>query len=145
VLVYWNFCAGDLFLCPFLWGRVSVPSVPPPPCYQCVMMVRCLFFNFMGQFDFGCCSLAQKMSFVICFLPRFREWLITHLLSAFLPCQLLFTDSSGEISSLPLPLSLVHFQQFFPFLCVLDYSLLLIAQFFLWGVSVCPGCCAGLS
>jgi hypothetical protein len=20
------------------------------------MMVRCLFFNFVGQFDFGCCS-----------------------------------------------------------------------------------------
>jgi hypothetical protein len=42
----------------------------------------------------------------------------------------LFTDSSAEISSLLLPLSLVHFQWSHPFHCVLDYSLLFIIQFF---------------
>jgi hypothetical protein len=45
-------------------------------------MVRCLFFNFAELFDFGCCSLAQEMSFVVHYL------LITCLLSAFLPFQL---------------------------------------------------------
>jgi hypothetical protein len=48
------------------------------------MMVCCLFFSFVGQFGFGCCSLAQEMSFVILYLPCFGEWLIACLLSAFL-------------------------------------------------------------
>jgi hypothetical protein len=74
------------------------------------MMICCLFFNFVEQFDFGCYSLAQEMSFVICYLPCFREWLITRPLSAFLPFLHLFTDNSAEISSLLLSLSPVHFQ-----------------------------------
>jgi hypothetical protein len=57
------------------------------PCYQNVVMVHCLFFNFAEPLDFGCCSLAQKMSFVVHYLPYFRQWLITHPLSAFLPFQ----------------------------------------------------------
>jgi hypothetical protein len=39
---------------------------------------QCLFFKFVGQFDFGCYSLAQEMSFVICYLLCFRDWLINH-------------------------------------------------------------------
>jgi hypothetical protein len=76
---------------PFPCGRVSVLSVLP--CSQCVMMVHCLFFNFAGQFDFGCCSLAQEMSSVIHYLPCFREWPITCQVLAFLPFWHLFTDS----------------------------------------------------
>jgi hypothetical protein len=58
------------------------------------MMACYLVFNFAGQFDFGCCSLAQEMSLVIHYLPCFGEWLIAHLLMAFLLFWLLFTDSS---------------------------------------------------
>jgi hypothetical protein len=50
-------------------------------------MVYCLFFNFAEPFDFGCCSLAQEMSFVDHYLPYFRQQLITHLLLALLPFQ----------------------------------------------------------
>jgi hypothetical protein len=52
-----------------------------------------LFFNAAVLFDFGCCSLAQEMSFVDCYLPYFRQQLITHLLLAHLPFQSLFTES----------------------------------------------------
>jgi hypothetical protein len=104
------------FCCACLWGGACFFASPPfsgagsvicqlPPCCQCVMMVHCLFFNFVGQFGFGCCSLAQEMSSVICYLPCFREWLITCPLLIF---QCLFT--AAEISSLLLPLSPVHFQ-----------------------------------
>jgi hypothetical protein len=102
-----------------------------------------LFFSFAGQFGFECCSLAQEMSSVICYLPCFREWLIIHLLSIFLPFQCLFTDSA-KISPLPLSLSLVHFQGSHPSAVVLDYSSLFVIQGFFWGVSLSRSC-AGLS
>jgi hypothetical protein len=90
VLLWNSLClfAGDLFLClvPFLWGKVSDPSAGP--CCQHVVMVHCLFFNFAELFVFGCCSLAQWMSFLVCYLPYFRQWLITCPLLAFLPFQL---------------------------------------------------------
>jgi hypothetical protein len=83
VLDYW----GLLCLAPFLWGKVSDPSASP------LLSACCdgLFFNFARLFDFGCCSLAQEMNFVDCYLPYFRQWLMTHLLSAILPFQPLFT------------------------------------------------------
>jgi hypothetical protein len=98
-----------------------------------VMMVHCLFFNFVGLFDFGCCSLAQEMIFVIHYLPCFRQLLITCLLSTFLPFQHLFINGSWRLapclsrflqctfSDLPLLLC-----------CVLVYNSLFIVQFF-WG------------
>jgi hypothetical protein len=36
------------------------------------------------------------MSFVDSYLPYFRQWLITGPLLAFLPFQILFTESSHE-------------------------------------------------
>jgi hypothetical protein len=73
---------GGLFLCftPFLWGKVSDPSASS-------LLSVCLFFDFMEPFDFGCSSLAQEMSFVVCYLPYFRQWLITYPLLALLPFQ----------------------------------------------------------
>jgi hypothetical protein len=67
VLIYWDFQAGGLFLCPapFLWDRFSVPSASL--CCQYFMMVHWLIFNFVGQFDFGCCSLGQMNSLLPCF------------------------------------------------------------------------------
>jgi hypothetical protein len=59
-------------------------------------MVHSSFFNFAEPFDFECSSLPQEMSFVVCYLPYFRQWLITCLLLAFLLFQPLFTDSSHE-------------------------------------------------
>jgi hypothetical protein len=71
-------------------------------------------------FDFGCSSLVQEMSFVDHYLAYFRQRLITCLLSAHLPFQALFTESSQETRSLLLPSSLVqrlvghpHFQALF--------------------------------
>jgi hypothetical protein len=69
-------------------------------------MIHCLFFNLEGPFDFGCCSLAQKMSFVDPLPACFRQWLITRLLSAFLPFQPLFTKSSCSDQFLAPPLLL---------------------------------------
>jgi hypothetical protein len=104
-----------------------------------------LFFNFATSFDFGCCSLAQEMNFVDHYLPYFRQWLITSLLSARLPFQTLFTESSGGdqllapprfSSALTAPCSL----------CIFFFSFLIIIQGFLWGEwLVCPGGYAGLS
>jgi hypothetical protein len=42
-----------------------------------------LFFSFVGQFGFECCSLAQEISSVIHYLPYFGEWFINGLLSTF--------------------------------------------------------------
>jgi hypothetical protein len=138
VLVYWDFHAGGLFLCPapFLWGMVSGLSSP-------LLSVCChgsLFvFQFCRVFWLWMLLIGSGDDFVIGYLPCFREWLINCWLSVFLPFQHLFTDSSAEISSLTLPLSLVHFQQSCPFHCLLDYSLLFIVQFFGSRGSVCPG------
>jgi hypothetical protein len=85
-------------------------------------MVCCLFFNFAGLFDFGCCSLAQEMSFLNHYLPYFKQQLITHLLLALLPFQHLFTESphrdlllapppfSDALSEFPPPLLCASFQ-----------------------------------
>jgi hypothetical protein len=64
------------------------------PCCQHVVIVCWLFFNFAVSFDFGCCSLAQEMSSVDCYLPYFRQQLITCPLWALLPFQPLFSESS---------------------------------------------------
>jgi hypothetical protein len=81
MFVYWDFHAESFFLCPipFLWGRFFYL----PPLLSCFITVHCLFFNFAGQFSFGCFSLAQEMSSVIHYLPCFGEWIIACLLSVF--------------------------------------------------------------
>jgi hypothetical protein len=73
-----------VFLAPFHWGKVS--DLPTGPLLS-VCCVHCLFFSFVEPFDFWCC-------FVVCYLSYFRQWLITHLLLAFLPFQLFVTDNS---------------------------------------------------
>jgi hypothetical protein len=55
------------------------------PCCQHVVMVQ--FFSFADPFDFGYCSLAQEMCFVVHYLPYFGWSLIVLPLSAFLPFQ----------------------------------------------------------
>jgi hypothetical protein len=91
-----------LYLNPFLWGKVRDLSAGSllSACYA----VCWLFFNFAMLFNFGCCSPAQKMTSVHHYLPYFRQWLITHLLSAHLPFQSLFRVSlHGDqlLASLP--------------------------------------------
>jgi hypothetical protein len=135
---------GGLILClvPFLWGKVRDLSVG----CQHFMMVCWLFFSFATLFDFGCCSLSQKMSFVYHYLPYLRQWFITHLLSALLPFQSLFTLSlHGDQLLRPPPfssaLSAPH-----PLCCVFLFQFLVITHFFLrGGEPVCPGGNAGLS
>jgi hypothetical protein len=67
------------------------------------MLVCWLFFNFAMLFDFGCCSLAQDMSFVDHYLLYFRHWLIICPLLALLPFQSLFTEclSGDQLLALP--------------------------------------------
>jgi hypothetical protein len=62
---------------------------------------------------------------VVCYLPCFREWLITGLLLSFLPFRCLFTDSSRRDQLLVLPL-------FSGVLSLLDFSSLFIVQLFFW-------------
>jgi hypothetical protein len=84
---------------------------------QCVQMVCCLFFSFAGQFGFGCSSLAQEMSPVICYYPALGSGLSpTHSLPSCLSCFSLLVVHA-EISSLPLPLSSVHFHHSHPLCC----------------------------
>jgi hypothetical protein len=82
--------------CPFSGARSEIFLLSV--CYA-----GFLFFNFATSFAFGCCSLAQEMSFVDHYLPYFRQHLITSPLSAVLSFQPLFTECV-EISSLPSPL-----------------------------------------
>jgi hypothetical protein len=95
------------------------------------MAVCCLFFSFAEQLGFGCCSLAQSMSSVIPYLPCFWEWLIAHLLFAFLPFLCLFTDSLVLRPAPCLaPFLWCTFSIPAPSAIVLDYSLLFVIQFF---------------
>jgi hypothetical protein len=82
---------GYFFAPPLFSGAHSVFHQPHllSVCYESLLFV----FSFPGQFGGGCCSLAQEMSSVICYLPCFRDWLIACLLLACLPFQFLFTDS----------------------------------------------------
>jgi hypothetical protein len=73
-------------------------------CYANLLTV----FNFPMSFDFGCCSLAQEMSFVDHYLPYFMQQLITSSLLALLSFQSLFTESSRGDQLLVLPPSPVH-------------------------------------
>jgi hypothetical protein len=50
------------------------------------------------------------MSFVVCYLPYFRQWLITCLLSALLLFQLLAPPFSSVLSDFPPPLLCASFQ-----------------------------------
>jgi hypothetical protein len=98
-------------------------------------MICWLFFNFSVLFDFGCCSLAQEISLVDCYLPNFRQWLITHPLSALLLFQPLYTllKVHVEVSSLPhspYPVSLQHSS---PLLCVHFQFLVYCSGFFFCG------------
>jgi hypothetical protein len=112
-----------LFLClaHFLWGKVSDLSAGPllSACCDGLLIV----FQLLVLFDFGCCSLAQEISFVGRYLPYFRQ-LITHLLLALLPFQPLFTESSQEISSLLLPPSPVHVRHSHPPLLCASFQFL---------------------
>jgi hypothetical protein len=56
-------------------------------CCQHVVMFHCFFSILQSCETFGCCSLAQNMSFVTHYQPYFKQWFIIHLLWAFLPFQ----------------------------------------------------------
>jgi hypothetical protein len=134
---------GDLFLCltplslgqdhwsisllpPFLWAR-SVICQLAPYC-QHVVMVRWLFFNFAVSFDFGCCSLAQEMSFVDCSLPYFKQR------KALLPFQPLITESSCRDQLLVSPRLLWwSFSNCVPLLCV-SFQFLISCSVFCFSV-----------
>jgi hypothetical protein len=140
VLVYWG-----LFLCLalFLWGKVRDPSASSLLSACCAGLL--IVFNF-ATFDFGCCSLAQEMSFVDCYLPYFRQRLITGLQSALLPFQSLFTENCYGDQLLALPsfstvLTIPHPLCCVPFQFLVHYSVFFCVG---WG-SVCPGGYAGLS
>jgi hypothetical protein len=102
-----------------------------------------LFFNFAVFFDFGYCSLVLEMSFVDCYLPYFRQQLITHLLSALLPFQSLFTESSHREQLLASPSFFSVLTASFTLCYVLIFSFLFIVlALFLWGrVSLPTGLC----
>jgi hypothetical protein len=102
------------------------------------MLVCLLFINFVKSFDFGCCSLAQEMSFVDCYLPYFRQRLITHPLWALLNFLALFTECwcGDQLFALPPFSSALRAPH--PLCCVFLFSFLfIIIQFcfvFLWSM-----------
>jgi hypothetical protein len=54
-----------------------------PPLLSVLYYSSLFVFQFLGQFGFGCCFLAQEMNSVIQYLSCFREWLIVCPLSVF--------------------------------------------------------------
>jgi hypothetical protein len=88
------------------------------------------------------------MSFVNCYLPYFRQWLITHPLLALLSSSLCLLKVCVETSSLSLPASLVGLQHPAALLHVpfqfLVYSSVFVCVYVCGGDSVCPGGYAGL-
>jgi hypothetical protein len=121
---------GGLFLCltSFLWGKVSDPSASSLLSECCDGLL--IFFNFAVSFDFGCCSLAQEMSFVDHYLPYFRQQLFTCPLCALLPFQSLFTESLHRDQLLALPPSSSDLSAPCPLCCVFLFSSLFIIQGF---------------
>jgi hypothetical protein len=89
-----------------------------------------LVLNFAMSFDFGCCSLAQEMSFVYRYLPYFRKQLIIHLLLVHLPFQSLFTETSLGDQLLVSSSSSSALRAPCPLCCVFLSSSLFIIQFF---------------
>jgi uncharacterized membrane protein len=71
---------------------------------------------------------------VDCYLPYFRQRLITRPLLALLPFQPLFTESSCGDQRLASSLS--AFSATPPLCCVLVFSSSFIQVFFMWGVGV---------
>jgi hypothetical protein len=93
VFVYWDFCTVSFFLCPApISGEGCVPLTSLHFLFYYSLL---FFFSFAEQFSFGCCSVAQKMSSVIYYLPWFEEWLITCPFSIFTLFLCLFTDNLG--------------------------------------------------
>jgi hypothetical protein len=87
------------------------------------------------------------MVFVDCYWPYFKQQFITCPLSALLPFQSLFTESSHGDQFLAPPLLLWWLTAPRPLCCVFCFSSLFIIQFFLGGIgeSLCPGGYVGLS
>jgi hypothetical protein len=78
------------------------------------MLVCWLVFNFVALVDFECCSVAQEISYVL----YFCQLLITcHCWPLSLSC-LCLQKVFMEISSLLLPISLVHLHTLPPLVCV---------------------------
>jgi hypothetical protein len=134
----------DLFLCPFS-GTGSV-FCQLTPCYQCVVMAHCLFFNFVKPFGFGCCNAGSGDELCVLLPALFQAVTYQCLLLDFLPFQCLFTDDSQRSAPCHSPfLQCTH-----SFYFVLVFSLLFIVQLFFFflflvGGPVCPGGYAGLS
>jgi hypothetical protein len=100
------------------------------PCSLCVMLACWLFFSFAMLFGFGCCSLPQKMSFVDCYLPYLRQWLITLPPLALLPLQPLFIVISHKDQLLASPPFYSALRALWPLCCVSLFSSLFIIQDF---------------
>jgi hypothetical protein len=113
----------------------------PHPCCQHVVIVRFLFFNYVELFDFGCCSLAQQMSFVQ--MPCFSSSLSPVFCQPFCLSRICSLIVCKEICSLPLPPSLVHF-----LLCASFQFIVYCSGFFFFvreGVSLPRGLSHGVS
>jgi hypothetical protein len=145
VLVYWDFHVGGLFLCPalFLWGRFSVPSAPSA--------VSVLWW-------FTICFSILWVSLTLDAAHWCRRWALLSATWSDLRSGLLLTCSwpsclssvcllivRAEIISLPLSLSVVHFQRSHPLCCCARLQFAVCySGFFGGGVSL-PWGCADLS
>jgi hypothetical protein len=127
VLVYWDFQAGGLFLCPVPFSGAELVL-----CQQPLLSVCYDVSLFVVQF---CGAVLLWVLFTssgdeLCEITAVLQG-VAYTLSASLLFQCLFTDSSTEISSLPLPFSLVHFQHFCPLCCCARLQFAVCHSFFL--------------
>jgi hypothetical protein len=128
VLVYWWLVSLPS---PLFWAKSEVRQLAL--CFQHVMLVFWLFFNFAASFDFGYCSLTQDVSFVDHYLPYFRQQLITGPLLALLPFQSLFTEDSCRDQLLTPPPFSSTLTASHPLCCLVLFSSLFIVQVFFCG------------
>jgi hypothetical protein len=120
------------------------------PCCQHVVMIHCLFFNFVEPFDW---VLLKGSGDEFCGpLPALFQVEAYRLPTVSLPSfpAICLLKVCMEISSLPLPPSLVCFHRSCPLFCMLVFSSLFIVQVFFVCLqcgreSVCAGGYAGLS
>jgi hypothetical protein len=133
VFVYWDFCAGNLFLCPtpFVWGGSSVP-----PALSTVCVLIQFAFQFSGAVWFWMLLAGSGDHF--CDLLPALLWRVAYYLPALSLYCLSCVSSVLRLAPCPSPSLQCSFSVPPALSTLFDYSSLFVIQF-CWGASVCPG------
>jgi hypothetical protein len=139
-------CVGLLGACFFaslLFSGARSEICQLAPSYHLVMLVCWLFFNFVMSFDFGCCSLAQEMSFMDHYLPyQAAAYHLPTVSSSAFPVFVYWRFAWRSAPCISPLLSVLRAPC--PLCCMFPFSSLFIIQFFFFaghGVGLSRGIC----